>query len=205
MQRRLLRVLVTLLFGLFVTACGSANAAQPIAPVVNETARASITSNSTAPKTREPHAIVLPTPQVQPAPNGYYQDDNGLRVAVAHVQTQRIPNPTDEDRLKQYVVVTLTLTNYADPSKDVTGFPFSVWLVDDATREEYMPEISAPYTNALWDAIKKLNKGTVKQLGKNQTINGELFFRTPLGADQFRLVWQPDARRQWLLQLPSLR
>lgn len=205
MQRRLMRVFVTLLFGLFVTACGSANAAQPIAPVVNETARASIASNITAPKTREPHAIVLPTPQVQLAPNGHYQDDNGLRLAVAQVQTQSIPNPTDEDRLKRYVVVTLMLTNYTDPPKDVTGFPFAMWLMDDATREEYMPEISAPYTYALWDAIEKLNKGTVKQLGKNQTINGELFFRAPLGADQFRLIWQPDARRRWLLQLPSLR
>lgn len=190
---------------MLAAACGSANAAQPIVPVVNETARAPMHANDAIEKTREPQAAVLPTPQVQPAPNGYYQDDDGLRLAVAQVQTQGIPNPTDEDRVRQYVVLTLTLTNYADPPKDVTGFPFAVWLVDGAAREEYAPDISAPYTNALWDAIDKLNKGTVKKLLKNQTIRGELFFRTPLGADQFRLIWQPDARRQWVLQLPRLR
>ncbi|HZQ05963.1 MAG TPA: hypothetical protein VFD70_05245 [Anaerolineae bacterium] len=200
-----MRVLVALLFGLLAAACGSANAAQPIVPVVNETARAQMPPNGTIEKTHEPQAVVLPTPEVQPAPNGYYQDDDGLRFAIAQVQTQRIPNPTDEDRVQQYVVLTLTLTNYADPPKDVTGFPFAVWLVDDAAREEYASDISAPYTNALWNAIDQLNKGTVKQLGKNQTIRGELFFRAPLGVEQFNLVWQPDARRQWILQLPRLR
>lgn len=205
MHRPLICVLVALLVGMLAAACGSANAAQPIVPVVNETASAQMPANRTVETTHEPQAVVLPTPQVQPARNGYYQDDDGLRLAIAQVQTQGIPNPTDEDRVRQYVVLTLTLTNYADPPKDVTGFPFAVWLVDDAAREEYAPDISAPYTNALWDAIDKLNKGTVKKLLKNQTIRGELFFRTPLGADQFSLVWQPDARRQWVLQLPRLR
>ena len=200
-----MRVVVALLFVLLATACGSVNAAQPIVPLVNETARTPITPSIATAKTREPQAVVLPTPQVQPAPNGHYQDDDGLRLAIAQVQTQRIPNPTDEDRVQQYVVLTLTLTNYGDAPKDVTGFPFAVWLVDDAARAEYAPDISAPYTNALWDAIDKLNKGTVKKLLKNRTIRGELFFRVPLGVEQFNLVWQPDARRQWLLRLPKLR
>ena len=205
MKQHFMGVFVALLFGLIAAACGNANAAQPIAPVVSETARAPITPNSATVRTREPQAVVLPTPQVQPALNGYYQDDNGLRLAIVQVQTQRIPNGAEEDQLQQYVVLTLTLTNYADPPKDVTGFPFSVWLVDDAAREEYAPDLYAPYTNALWDAIDNLNKGTVKKLGKNLTIRGELFFRAPLGTSQFRLIWQPDARRQWVLSVPTVR
>ncbi len=200
-----MRVVVALLFVLLATACGSVNAAQPIVPLVNETARTPITPSIATAKTREPQAVVLPTPQVQPAPNGHYQDDDGLRLAIAQVQTQRIPNPTDEDRVQQYVVLTLTLTNYGDAPKDVTGFPFTVWLVDDAALDEYAPDISAPYANPLWDAIDQLNKGTVKKLLKNKTIRGELFFRVPLGIEQFSLVWQPDARRQWVLQLSKLR
>lgn len=199
-----MRVFVAFLFGFIATACGSANGVQPIAPVVSETADAPNTASSTIEKTRERQMVVLPTPQVQPAPEGYYQDDNGLRLAIAQIQAQRIPNPTERDQTQQYVVLTLTMTNYADTPKDVTGFPFTVWLVDDAARDEYAPEIYAPYTNALWDAIEKLDNGTAKKLGKNQTIHGELFFRTPLGAAQFDLVWQPDARRQWVLQLPKV-
>lgn len=205
MKQCLVRMFVPSILVLVVAACNNSTAVQPIAPIVNQTERAQIPSKGITVKTREPKAVTLPTPQVQPAPNGYYQDDNGLRLAIAQVKGQMIPNTAENDRGSQYVVLTLTLTNYADPPKDVTGLPFAVWLLDNATSEEFAPEISAPYTNGLWDAIEKLNTGTAKKLGKNQMIRGELFFKTPLGADKFDLVWQPDARRRWVLQVPTVR
>lgn len=202
MKSRILRVLVIFFCGWIAASCSRTTTASAIVPVVSETAPATITASSNTANTREPPAAILPTPQVQPAPQGYYQDDDGLRLAIAQVQLQTIPNAMDADRTRQYIVLTLALTNFSDSSKDVTGFPFTVWLVEPSAGEAYAPEIYAPYTNALWDAIEKLDKGNVKRLSKNQTIRGELFFKTPLGADRFNLVWQPDARRQWVLSMP---
>lgn len=204
MKSRVLRALVIFFCGWVAASCSRATTASAIVPVVSETVPAPIPASS-ATNTREPPAAILPTPQVQPAPEGYYQDDNGLRLAIAQIQTQAIPNAVEADRTRQYIVLTLALTNFSGSSKDVTGFPFTVWLVEPAAGEEYTPEIYAPYTNALWDAIEKLDKGNAKKLSKNRTIRGELFFKTPLGADRFNLVWQPDARRQWVLSVPVVR
>ncbi len=205
MKARFLRVPVLLFFCWIAAACNGTTTASAIVPVVSDTAEAPTPASNGAANTREPPAAILPTPQVQPAPEGYYQDDNGLRLAIAQVQQQTIPNAAEADRTREYIVLTLALTNFSGPPKDVTGFPFTVWLVEPAAGEEYAPEIYAPYTNALWDAIEKLDKGNVKKLPENQTIRGELFFKTPLGADRFNLVWQPDARREWLLSMPAAR
>lgn len=205
MKSRILRVLVTLLLFWTFVACGGATTGSSIVPVVSETAAAPITASSNTANTREPPAVILPTPQVQPAPEGYYQDDNGLRLAIAQIQAQAIPNAVEADRTRQYIVLALALTNFSGSPKEVTGFPFTVWLVEPTAGEEYAPETYAPYTNALWDAIEKLDKGNAKRLPTNRTIQGELFFKTPLGADRFNLIWQPDARRQWVLSVPVLR
>lgn len=149
--------------------------------------------------------VTLPMPQIQNAAQGYYQDDNGLRLAIASFKTQAISQPNQDERGFQYLVLTLTLTNYSEQTKDVTGFPFTVWLRDVTTNEEYAPELYAPSDNSMWQVIEKLNKSTVKQLDKNQTVRGELFFQVPASANKFDLIWQPNTQRQWILSVPKLR
>lgn len=155
--------------------------------------------------TPELRFVTLPTPQIQNAAQGYYQDDTGLRLAIAGISAQAIPQPDQDEHGFQYLVLTLTLTNYSEQTKDATGFPFTVWLRDVTTNEEYAPELYAPSKNNMWQEIDKLNKGTVKHLGKNQTLRGELFFQVPSSADKFALIWQPSARRRWILTVPRLR
>lgn len=150
-------------------------------------------------------SITLPTPQIQNAPNGYYQDDAELRVAIAAINTRAIPSANQDERGACYLVLTLTLTNFADKPKDVTSFPFGVWVRDKSSNQEYAPEIYAPSEKNLWQAIDQLNKGTVKMLGKHQTVRGELFFQVPKSAVEFELIWQPNAQRQWILSIPKLR
>lgn len=154
--------------------------------------------------TREPRSVTLPTPHVQTAPQGYYQDDDGLRLAISETNTQAIPDPDQDERAWRYVVLTLALTNYDEQTKDVTGFPFSVWLHEQPTNEDYAPELFAPSDSSLWFAIDKLNNGTVKRLEKNQTVRGKIYFKAPAGVTRFDLIWQPAAKRQWILQVPEL-
>lgn len=149
-------------------------------------------------------SITLPTPQIQNASNGYYQDDNGLRVAIAAVGTRAIPPSNKDERGSHYLVLTLALTNLSNDSKDVTGFPFAIWIQDAANNEEYMPQLYAPSEISLWQAIDQLNKGTVKTLGKHQTVRGQLFFQVPVSASKFNLIWQPSPQRQWILSIPNL-
>jgi hypothetical protein len=201
----LLRALVASCALMVLLGCGNSTSLQPVVPTGNETIYPPVLATRAQQQTREPKAITLPTPTTQVAPKGYYQDDNGLRLAIAKVEGQTIPKEVEDNAGLQYVVLTLTLMNFADAPKDVTGFPFTVWLTDAVTSEDYAPEVYAPYTNGLWDAIEKLNKGTDKKLNKNQTIRGELFFKTPLGAQNFSIVWQPDVRRQWVLRVPTVR
>lgn len=159
---------------------------------------------TTITSTREPRSVTLPTPQVQTAPQGYYQDDDGLRLAISETNTQAIPDPDQDERAWHYVVLTLALTNYDEQTKDVTGFPFTIWLHEQLTNEDYAPELFAPSDSSLWFAIDKLNNGTVKRLEKNETVRGEIYFKAPAGVTRFDLIWQPAAQRQWILQVPEL-
>lgn len=153
----------------------------------------------------EPRSITLPTPQIQNASQGYYQDDDGLRLAIAAVNTKIISPSYQDERKSKYLVLTLTITNFSLQPKDITGFPFSIWVRDAVTNQEYAPELYAPTEIGVWQLIDKLNKGTVKQLGKNQTLRGELFFQVPMSSFQFDLIWQPHAQRRWILSVPKLR
>ena len=155
--------------------------------------------------TRELKSITLPTPYTQTAPEGYYQDDDGLRLAISEIKTQAIQEPGPDEGAWRYVILTLTLTNLGEQPKDVTGFPFTVWLHEETTNEDYAPELYAPSDTSLWFAIDKLNKGTVKSLEKNMTVRGEIYFKTPAGATLFDLIWQPGVQRRWILQVPNLR
>lgn len=153
----------------------------------------------------EPKSITLPTPQIQNAAQGYFQDDDGLRLAIAAINTKIISPSYQDERNSKYLVLTLTLTNFSPQSKDITGFPFSLWAREVQTNEEYAPELYAPTEIGMWQLIDKLNTGTVKRLGKNQTLRGELFFQVPASAYQFDLIWQPHAQRRWILSVPKLR
>ncbi len=153
----------------------------------------------------EPKSITLPTPQIQNAAHGYYQDDEGLRLAIAAVNTKAISPLYQEERDSKYLVLTLTLTNFSPQPKDITGFPFSIWVRDVQTNEEYAPELYAPTEISMWEMIDKFNIGTVKRLDKNQTLRGELFFQVPASAYQFDLIWQPHVQRRWILYMPTLR
>lgn len=153
----------------------------------------------------KPKSIALPTPQIQTAAHGYYQDDDGLRLAIAAVNTKAISPSNQDERNFQYLVLTLVLTNFSSQPKDVTGFPLTILIRDVQTQKEIAPELYAPSENGMWQMIDKLNTGTVKDLGENQTLRGELFFQTPASASQFDLIWQPDVQRQWILSIPKLR
>lgn len=155
--------------------------------------------------THDIKAITLPTPQIQNAPNSYYQDDDGLRVAITAINTGAIPLSNQDERNTRYLILTITLTNLSDDSKDVTGLPFAIWVRDASSNQEYPPELYAPSENNLWQVIDRLNKGTVKVLGKHQNVRGELFFQVPATVNVFELIWQPNARRQWILSIPKLR
>lgn len=72
-------------------------------------------------------------------------------------------------------------------------------------RIKSMLELYAPTEIGMWQMIDKLNTGTIKRLGKNQTVRGELFFQVPANAYQFDLIWQPHAQRRWILSVPKLR
>ncbi len=152
----------------------------------------------------ETKAITLPTPQIQNAAHGYYQDDNGLRLAIAAINTKAISPSYQDERNSKYLVLTLDITNFSSQSKDITGFPFSIWVRDVVTNQEYEPELYAATEIGMWQLIDKLNKGTVKQLDKNQTLRGELFFQVPTSAYQFDLIWQPHVQRRWILSVPKL-
>ncbi len=148
---------------------------------------------------------MLPTPQIQSAAHDYFQDDDGLRLAIAAVNTKAIPPSYQDERNFQYLVLTLALTNFSPQSKDITGFPLTIWVRDVQTNEEYAPELYAPTEIGMWQMIDKLNKGTVKHLDKNQTVRGELFFQVPASAYQFDLIWQPHTQRRWILSVPKLQ
>ncbi len=180
MESHLRRVLVASFVLVMLGGCSNSTHIQPVVVGGKNTASPAAPFAQTRTQTREPKEVELPTPTAQAAPNVYYQDDNGLRLAIAQVKGQMLPQTDEEASTFQYVVLTLTVLNYADSSRDITGFPFTVWLTNAASQEEYHPEISAPTSNSLWDALEKLNKGTVKKLNKNQSIRGELFFKTPL-------------------------
>ena len=152
----------------------------------------------------EPTSITLSTPQIQNAAHGYFQDDDALRLAVAAVNTKIISPSYQDERNSKYLVLTLTFTNFSAQSKDVTGFPFTVWMRDVETNQEYAPELYAPTEIGMWQLIDKLNAGTVKHLDKNQTLRGELFFQVPANAYQFDLIWQPHVQRRWILSVPKL-
>ncbi len=152
----------------------------------------------------EPKSITLPTPQIQNAAHGYFQDDDGLRLAITAVNTKAISPLYQDERDSKYLVLTLTLTNFSPQPKDITGFPFSIWVRDVQPNEEYAPELYAPTEIGMWQMIDKLNTGTVKHLDKNQTLRGELFFQVPVNAYQFDLIWQPHALRRWILSVPKL-
>ena len=174
----------------------------PIAPlVVAETPFIVAAGTST----RELKSVILPTPHIQTAPQGHYQDDNGLRLAISEIKTQAITEPDQGDRTLRYVVLALALTNYGEQPKDITGFPFAVWLHEQTTNEDYAPEVYAPSDTSFWFALDKLNRGTVKSLEMNQTIRGELYFKVPATATKVDLIWQPDTKRQWILQVHELR
>ncbi len=153
----------------------------------------------------KPKSITLPTPQIQNAAQGYFQDDDGLRLAIAAINTRAIPQSNQDDRNFQYLVLTLTFTNFSSQSKDITGFPFTVWVRDVETSQEYAPELYAPTEIGMWQMIDKLNTGTIKRLGKKQTVRGELFFQVSASAYQFDLIWQPHTQRRWILSVPKLR
>ncbi|MDL1894759.1 DUF4352 domain-containing protein [Anaerolineae bacterium CFX7] len=153
----------------------------------------------------EPKSITLPTPQIQSAAHGYFQDDDGLRLSIAAINTKIISPSYQDERNSKYLVLTLTLTNFSLQPKDITGFPFSVWVRDVETNQEYAPELYAPTEIGMWQMIDKLNTGTIKHLDKNQTVRGELFFQVPANAYQFDLIWQPHAQRRWILSVPKLR
>lgn len=153
----------------------------------------------------EPKSITLPTPQIQNAAQGYYQDDDGLRLAIAAINTQAISPSYQDERNSKYLVLTLTLTNFSQQPKDITGFLLTVWVRDVETNQEYAPELYAPTEIGMWQIIDKLNQGTVKLLGKDQTVRGELFFQVPASAYQFDLIWQPHAQRRWILSVPKLQ
>lgn len=161
-------------------------------------------SNQVAP-TRDIKSVQLPTPEIQNAPNGYYHDDTGLRLAIAAVNTRAIPFSNQDERGARYLILTLALTNLSDDAKDVTSFPFALWVRDVSSAQEYAPELAAPSDKNLWQVIDRLNKGTVKTLDKQQTVRGELFFQVPASAVQFELLWQPNAQQQWILSMPKLR
>lgn len=153
----------------------------------------------------EPKSITLPTPQIQNAAYGHYQDDDGVRLAIAAINTKAISPSYQDERNSKYLVLTLTLANFSPQPKDVTGFPFAVWVRDAQTNQEYAPELYAPTEIGMWQMIDKLNTGTVKRLEKNQTLRGELFFQVPASAYQFDLIWQPHVLRRWILSVPKLR
>ncbi len=153
----------------------------------------------------EPKSITLPTPQIQSAAHGYFHDDDGLRLAIAAINTKIISPSYQDERNSKYLVLTLDITNFSPQSKDITGFPFSIWVRDVQTNEEYAPELYAPTEIGMWQMIDKLNEGTVKHLDKNQTVRGELFFQVPASANEFDLIWQPNAQRRWILSIPKLR
>ncbi len=153
----------------------------------------------------EPKSITLPTPQIQNAAHGHYQDDDGLRLAIAAVNTKIISPSYQDERDSKYLVLTLDITNFSRQPEDITGFPFSVWVRDVETSQEYAPELYAPTEIGMWQMIDRLNTGTVKRLDKNQTLRGELFFQVPASAYQFDLNWQPHAQRRWILSISKLR
>lgn len=153
----------------------------------------------------EPKSITLPTPQIQNAAQGYFQDDDGLRLAIAAINTQAISPSYQDERNSKYLVLTLALTNFSPQPKDITGFPFTVWVRDVETTQEFAPELYAPTEIGMWQIIDKLNTGTIKRLSKNQTVRGEFFFQVPASAYQFDLIWQPHALRRWILSVPKLR
>ncbi len=153
----------------------------------------------------EPKSITLPTPQIQNAAQGYYQDDDGLRLSIAEITTKAIPPVNQDERNSKYLVLTIMLTNFSQYSKDITGFPFSIWVRDVETNQEYAPELYAPTEIGMWQMIDKLNTGTAKHLDKNQTLRGELFFQVPASVYQFDVIWQPHALRRWILSIPKLR
>ena len=153
----------------------------------------------------EPKSITLPTTQIQNAAHGYFQDDDGLRFAIVAINTKNISSSYQDERNSKYLVLTLTLTNFSQQPKDITGFPFSIWVRDVEMSQEYAPELYAPTEVGMWQMIDKLNTGTVKHLDKNQTLRGELFFQVPTSAYQFDLIWQPRAQRRWILSVPKLR
>lgn len=155
--------------------------------------------------TTESKSITLPEPQIQVAAQRYYQDDDGLRLAISAINTKAIPPSYQDERNSKYLVLTLSITNFSPQAKDLTGFPFTVWLRDVQTNEEFAPELYAPTVNGMWQLIDKLNTGTVKHLGKNQALRGELFFQVPASAHQFDVIWQPSPQRRWILSVPKLR
>lgn len=163
------------------------------------------TSSNDITLTHNIKSITLPTPQIQNASNGYYQDDAGLRVAIAAVNTSAILSSNQDERGARYLILTLTLTNLADNPKDVTSFPFTIWVRDKSSNQEYAPELYAPSEKNLWQAIDQLNNGTVKMLGKHQTVRGELFFQVPANAVEVEVIWQPNPQRQWILSISKLR
>lgn len=199
-QGMMLAVLLVIALLLFV-GCDR-HVESPIAPLVGAEPQ-HVATASTA--TRELKSVMLPTPHIQTAPQGYYQDDNGLRLAISEIETQAIPESDQGDRTLRYVVLALALTNYGEQPKDVTGFPFAVWLHEQTTNEDYAPEVYTPSDTSFWFALDKLNRGTVKSLERNQTIRGELYFKVPATTTKVDLIWQPDTRRQWILQVHELR
>ena len=108
----------------------------------------------------EPKSITLPTPQIQNAAQGYFQDDDGLRLAIAAINTQAISPSYQDERNSKYLVLTLALTNFSPQPKDITGFPFTVWVRDVETTQEFAPELYAPTEIGMWQIIKKLKTET---------------------------------------------
>jgi hypothetical protein len=192
------------LFSIFVlfTLFGCERADSPITPLSNLGTPTVAQHGNSKP---EPKSTTLPTPQIQNAAHGYYQDDDGLRLAIAAVSPKAISSSYQVESNSKYLVLTLTLTNLSPQSKDITGFPFSVWVRDVQTNQEYAPELYAPTEIGMWQMIDNLNKGAVKLLDKNQTLRGELFFQVPASAYQFGLIWQPHAQRRWILSIPKLQ
>lgn len=118
---------------------------------------------------------------------------------------QSIPETTQNERDLHYVILSLAVKNIGAETIEVTGFPLAIWLRDVATNENHAPEVYAPSEKNLWQAIDRLSPGTLKQLMPQETVRGELFFQVPTRAQEFVLVWQPDAKRQLILTVPQAR
>jgi hypothetical protein len=195
-----IRAIVLTIAVMFLFGCAT-RTQSPINPLAEaETSPVATAGTSTL----QQESIILPTPHIQTAPQLYYQDDDGLRLAISEIKTQAMQDPAQDERTWRYVVLTLTLTNYGAEPKDVTGFLFTVWLHEQTTNEDYAPELYAPSDIGLWSVIDQLGKGTVKRLERAQTVRGELYFKAPAEANKFNLIWQPDVQREWTLQVPEL-